>query len=208
MTVTISKKMLVKQFNNLDIKRGGVLVVHTAFSHVRPIEGGVLGLIKTLQNVITTDGTLVMPSMSWDDETVFNPQSTPCREMRIIADTFWRQPDVIRSDNPHGFAAIGLHAEHITSPQPLDIPHGIDSPVGRIYELDGQVLLLGIDQTANTTIHLAENMAGVRYRRKAEFDIISNGEITRFKYEEIDHCCQNFQLVDTWLAEQNLIKVL
>ena len=48
----------------------------------------------------------------------------------------------------------------------MDVPHGLDSPVGRVYELDGQVLLLGVDHTANTTIHLGEYMRRARYRRK------------------------------------------
>ena len=34
----------------------------------------------------------------------------------------------------------------------------MDSPVGRVYELDGQVLLLGVDHTANTTIPVGEYM--------------------------------------------------
>ena len=67
---------------------------------------------------------------------------------------------VLRSDSPHAFAARGPFAASITAPQPADIPHGIDSPVGRISVLDGQVLLLGIGHTANTTIHLAEYMSG------------------------------------------------
>ena len=49
-----------------------------------------------------------MPSMSWDDEHPFDPRSTPCiEEMGVVADTFWRQPGVLRSDSPHSFAAAG-----------------------------------------------------------------------------------------------------
>ena len=38
-------------------------------------------------------------------------------------------------------------------PHPVDVPHGLDG--WRVYELDGQVLLLGVDHTANATIHWA-----------------------------------------------------
>ena len=82
--------------------------------------------------------------------------------MGIVAETFWRSPDVLRSDSPHAFAAIGPRAKEITAAHPLDPPHGLNSPVGRAYELDAQVLLLGVGHYANTTIHLAENLAGVR----------------------------------------------
>ena len=58
------------------------------------------------------------------------------------------------------------------------------------------MLLLGIDHTANTTIHLAESLSGVRYRRKSTSSV-PNGQPTRFDYGEIDHCCQN---LPWWMA--------
>ena len=73
-----------------------------------------------------------------------------CIGMGIVAQTFWQLPGVLRSDSPHAFAAAGPQAARITAPHPVDVPHGLDSPVGRVYELDGQVLLLGVDHTANT----------------------------------------------------------
>ena len=93
-------------------------------------------------------------------------------------------------------------AARITAPHPVDVPHGLESPVGRVYQLDGQVLLLGIDHTADTTIHLAEYMSGVRYRRKKYIYIQKEHLPVRFDYAEIDHCCQNFNLVDGWLDAQ------
>ena len=89
-----------------------------------------------------------------------DPRSTPCiEEMGVVADTFWRQPGVLQRQ-PAFLAAAGPQAARITAPHPVEIPHGIDSPVGRVYELDGQVLLLGIGHPSDTTIHLAELLAG------------------------------------------------
>ena len=107
-----------------------------------------------------------MPSMSYEDDLPFHKTKSHCAQLGVTADTFWRLHGVLRSDNNHAFAAVGPQAERITAPHPIDIPHGLDSPVGRAYELDGQVLLLGVDHGSNTTIHLCENMAGVRYRRR------------------------------------------
>jgi aminoglycoside N3'-acetyltransferase len=126
--------------------------------------------------------------------------------MGVVADTFWRLPGVLRSDNNHAFAAVGPLAEKITAPHPLDIPHGIDSPVGRVFELNGQVLLLSVDHTSNTTIHLGENQAGVRYRRDKHVTVLKDGMASRFEYREIDHCCQDFSFVDDWLDEKGLQK--
>jgi aminoglycoside 3-N-acetyltransferase len=183
---------------------GGVLLVHTAFSKVKPVEGGPIGLISALHAALGSEGTLVMPSMSYDDDHPFDKTKSHCAEMGITAETFWRLPGVLRSDNNHAFAAVGRFAERITSPHPIDVPHGLDSPVGWVYELDGQVLLLGVVHDSNTTIHLAESLAGVRYRRDKYITVLQDGKPTRFDYREIDHCCQNFSLVDGWLDKKGL----
>jgi len=195
---------LIQQFLDLGVQPGGVLLVHTAFSKVKTVENGPIGLITALRSALGVDGTLVMPSMSYDDDHVFDKKQSHCTQLGAVADTFWRLPGVLRSDNNHAFAATGPLAEKILAPHPIDIPHGLDSPVGRVYELDGQVLLLGVDHGSNTTIHLCENMAGVRYRRDKYLTVLKDGKPTRFKYREIDHCCQNFCLVDGWLDERGL----
>lgn len=202
----ISKDALIRQLLALGVEPGGVLLVHTAFSKVTPVEGGPLGLIEALRSALGPSGTLVMPSMSYDDDQPFDKTTSPCPEMGIVAETFWRLPGVLRSDNHHAFAATGPHAERILAPHPLDVPHGLDSPVGRVYELDGQALLLGVDHGSNTTIHLGESLAGVRYRRDKYLMILKDGKPTRFDYREIDHCCQRFALVDGWLDERGLQK--
>jgi aminoglycoside N3'-acetyltransferase len=201
---SISQDTLVRQLRTLGVQPGGVLLVHTAFSQVGPVAEGPAGLIAALRTALTPAGTLVMPSMSWDDDHPFDPQTTPCPEMGIVADSFWRLPGVLRSASPHAFAASGPHAGQITADHRFDIPHGLASPVGRVFELDGQVLLLGVGHDANTTIHLAENLAGVRYRRDKHVTLLVDDRPARFEYREIDHCCENFALVDRWLDDAGL----
>ena len=58
---------------------GGVLIVHTAFSKVGPVDGGPHGLIEALRAALGADGTLVMPSMCEDDEHPFDPTTFCCR---------------------------------------------------------------------------------------------------------------------------------
>ncbi len=195
----IGKSDLTAQLLELGVIPGGVLLVHTSFSKIGPVESGPRGLIDALQAALGPDGTLVMPSMTDDDDHPFDPRRTPCLGMGVLADTFWPMPGVLRSDSPHAFAAIGPEAVRITASHPLDVPHGLSSPVGRVYELDGQILMLGIGHDANTTIHLAEALAGVRYRRPKSVMINQAGQTTRYSYSEIDHCCANFNLVDQWL---------
>lgn len=183
----------------LGIGGDGVLVVHTAFSTFGGRAGAPADLIAALRMAAGARGTLVMPSMSDDDEHPFDREHTPCFGMGIVADTFWRMPGVSRSDSPHAFAAIGPHAAEITAPHPVDVPHGPDSPIGRAHDLDAEILLLGVGHDANTTVHLAETLAGVRYKVPKYATVMRDGRPARHHYYEIDHCCANFALLDHWL---------
>jgi aminoglycoside 3-N-acetyltransferase len=145
---------LIRQLGALGVQPGGILLVHAAFSKLGPVEGGPHGLIEALLAAVGPEGTLVMPSMA-DDDIPFDRSRSPCRGVGVVADRFWRMPGVLRSDSPHAFAAHGPHAARITQPHPVDIPHGSNSPPGRVHELDGQVLLLGVGHDADTTIHVA-----------------------------------------------------
>ena len=188
-----------EQLQALGVRPGGVLLVHASFRAVGPIEGGPLGLIAALRLAVGNDGTLVMPTMT-DGEARFDPKSTPTVGMGITAETFWRQPGVVRSTHPGGsFAASGPRAARICEPQPLSPPHGPDSPVGRVHDLHGQVLLLGVTHSENTTLHLAEAIARVPYSVSHPCVVDVQGELRTLMIAETDHCCARFQLAEAWL---------
>ncbi|MCW5964997.1 MAG: AAC(3) family N-acetyltransferase, partial [Bryobacterales bacterium] len=159
-----SRAHIIRQLQSLGVQMGGVLLVHTSFRAVGPVEGGPLGLICALRQTLGPHGTLVMPSWTGSDDHPFDPRTTPASpDLGIVADTFWRQPGVLRSQHCFAFAAAGPKARQILDdPLPLP-PHTPASPAGRVHDLDGQVLLLGVDHSANTTIHLAELIANVPY---------------------------------------------
>jgi aminoglycoside N3'-acetyltransferase len=187
------------------VKSGVVLLVHTSFRAVGVVQGGPQGLIQALRDAVGPQGTLVMPSWTGDDREPFNPATTRASaDLGIVADMFWRQPDAARSDHCFAFAAAGPHAAFVTSdPLPLP-PHIPESPVGRVHESDGQVLLLGVGHDANTTLHLAELLAGVPYAVPKHCTVLRGGLPTRLDYRENDHCCARFCLADEWLRSRGL----
>ena len=73
----LSVDAVAEQIRALGVQPGQLLQVHTAFSKVGPVEGGPLGLIAALRAALGEGGTLVMPSMSYDDDHLFDPRSTP-----------------------------------------------------------------------------------------------------------------------------------
>jgi aminoglycoside 3-N-acetyltransferase len=192
----VTEADLEQDLRALGVREGGVLLVHTSLRAVGPVDGGPLGLIRALRRALGPSGTLVMPTMT-DGESVFDPRSTPSVGMGITAETFWRRPRVLRSTHPGGsFAAEGPHAERICAQQPLSPPHGPDSPVGRVHDLDGQVLLLGVTHNEDTTLHLAEALAGVPY--SVSHPTVVGAETVMVA--ETDHCCRGFRVADAWLG--------
>lgn len=193
---------LTTQLLDLGVQPGGVLLVHTAFSQVRPIEAGPSGLIEALLDALGPEGTLVMPSMVDDDDHPFDPRWSPCEGMGIVAVTLCEWDGAHRSDSPHAFTAVGPLARRITARHPVERPHGPNSPVGRVHDLDGQVLLLGVGHHANTTVHLAEELSDVPYRVPSIARIWRAGMDTTVHYAEPDHCCERFAQLDAWLGDR------
>jgi aminoglycoside 3-N-acetyltransferase len=196
--------LLSEQLRALGVRQGSVLLVHTSFRAVGPVTSGPLGLIAALRAAIAPGGTLVMPTMT-DGEGLFDPRSTPTVEMGITAELFWRQPGVLRSTHPGAsFAAEGAGAPYICEPQPLAPPHGLESPVGRVHELDGQVLLIGVTHSENTTLHLAESIARVPYSVTHPCVVEVDGVARTLMIPETDHCCTGFRLADDWMRTRGL----
>jgi len=196
---------LTDQLQALGVDRGGVMLVHMSFRAVRPVEGGPEGVIDALLAAVGETGTVVMPSWTDNDDAVFDPTvSRANADLGATADLFWRRPGARRSDHPFAFAALGPMAAAITAdPLPLP-PHRLESAVGRVFELGGQILLLGVGHDSNTTIHLAEALSGVPYGVPKHITVLEGRRPLRIDYLENDHCCQRFAFADEWLRRRSL----
>jgi aminoglycoside N3'-acetyltransferase len=199
------RSQLADQLRALGVRQGASLLVHTSYRAVRPVAAGPATLVRALLDAVGSEGTVVMPSWGDEDGTLFDPAFTRVSPtLGVTAELFRRFPGARRSAHPFAFAALGPEAEAITS-DPLPIPpHRLESPVGRVYERGGQVLLLGVGHDANTTIHLAEVLAGVPYALRKHCTVLEGGRGVRMDYRENDHCCERFALADEWMRERGL----
>lgn len=175
----VTIETLKKDFFNIGLREGMTVLLHSSLSSMGWVCGGAHAVILALEDVLGASGTLVMPAHSgdlsdpdnWGNPAVpeswwetiksnmpsFDCDLTPTRGVGVIPEVFRKQKGVLRSSHPQvSFTAWGKNAEFITSGHSLEFGCGECSPLARIYDLDGYVLLLGVDHSSNTSIHLAE----------------------------------------------------
>jgi len=156
-------KTLKSDMRKIGVKNGITLIVHSSMSSIGWICGGAVSFILALEDVLGESGTLVMTASSgdlsdpsqWVNPPVpeewwntikenmppFDPDLTPTRGVGKIPEVFRKQRGVLRSLHPQvSFCARGRHAEYITADHSLGYAHGENSPLAKIYELDGYVL--------------------------------------------------------------------
>ena len=173
---------LIADLQALGLGPGSTVIVHSSLSALGWVSGGPVAVVMALEAVLTPTGTLVMPThtgdlsdpaqwqhppvpAAWwpvirDSMPAFDPRMTPSRGMGAIPECFRTQSETQRSRHPqYSFAAWGKHATAIVENHALEFGLGEKSPLARIYELEGWVLLLGVGYDSNTSLHLAEYRA-------------------------------------------------
>lgn len=204
-----TRESLAADLRKLGLHPGMVVIVHSALSKIGWVSGGPVAVVQALMDVITEAGTIVMPTQTphysdpseWENPPVpkdwhekirqsmpaYEPEITPSIGMGAIAETFRTYPGVHRSGHPaYSMAAWGAHAKMITENHQLHDGLGEQSPLARVYELDGSVLLLGVGHGNNTSLHLAEYRSGVRKKVQAGAPLIENGRRVWKTYTDID----------------------
>lgn len=174
-----TRRSLAADLRRLGLTPGMVVLLHSSLSSLGWVCGGPVAVVEALLDVLGPAGTLVVPTHSgensdpahWVNPPVpeswwpiiraemraFDPARTPSTGVGIIPEVVRNWPDAVRSNHPRtSFAAIGADASRIVSDHALDSGLGERSPLGRIYDLDGYVLLLGAGHGSNTSMHLAE----------------------------------------------------
>ena len=230
----ITFSSLVNDLQFLGLQKGSVVIVHSSLSKIGWVCGGPVAVILALEEVLGKEGTLVMPTHcgensdpaqwmhppvpeSWiqtirREMPAYDPSLTPTRGMGKIPETFRKQNGVIRSMHPQdSFAAFGKHAHFITADHLLETVFGPGSPLQKIYDLDGWILLLGVGHGNNTSLHLAEYRADFPGKKMLTngCSMFVNGHKSWINFQGLDLVDDDFELIGNQFLEMypNLVIV-
>lgn len=189
-----TRSSIAADLQRLGVGSGQLLMMHSSLSSMGYVIGGAQSVVGALIEVLGPRGTLAMPSFSpevsdpadWPDGSftgrdlsiargnipTFNAAVTPT-SMGAIAETFRTWPGVVRSAHPQvSVTARGPLAEKIVSRHELAWGQGAGSPFERLYQLDANLLLLGVGFNRATFLHYAESRVphGRRKTRRIPID--------------------------------------
>jgi len=169
----------IQTFRQLGLTGRNHLIAHCSTFPPPGLHGGfetlLAALLESCDSFITpsfTPQTMVIPEVGPINNVIlygqhhehnrqaefFSPQLPAAPQLEPFVSVVLSHPQSCRSDHPL-LSFAGINADDQLEEQTMRSPF---EPLRALAELDGDVLLIGTDHTANVTIHYAEQVAGRR----------------------------------------------
>lgn len=203
----MTQQDLVNAFRQLGLQPGDAVLVHSAFSAIGRVEGGPDTVIDALLEVLGKEGTLLMPTLS---SGVFDRENSPSK-VGLLTEIFRTRKGVLRSFHPsHSVAAYGAKAEKLIEGH-LHCPTacGEGTPYAKLMDCGGKVLLLGVDQDRNTSLHGLEAMVRLPYLKTVYREYLdpADGCVKTLEIREYPGPHRNFIGLDRMLREAGVMRL-
>ena len=183
-------------------------MLHASVEAIGWVVGGPDTVLQVLIDLLADKGTLMMLA-GWEDNPYHLPEwskekqkayleecppfdpatSRTNRKWSILNEYLRTRPGAQRSAHPEGsFVAIGLLARWITENHPLQYGYGPGSPLAKLCDASGKVLMLGAPLNTITLLHYAECLAEVPNKRVVNYrmPVLHGGKREWVDIEEYD----------------------
>lgn len=205
----VTRTRLVRDLTALGLTEGDTVMFHTQLSAIGYVAGGPQTLIGALRDTVGDDGTL-MVTCGWNDAPPYDFTDWPEEWQEALRaeqpaydpvlseadhnngrlpEALRRFPGAVRSRHPDAsFAAVGAAAHALMDDHPWDDPHGPGSPLARLVDRGGRVLLLGAPLDSITLLHHAEALADAPGKRFVTYEqpITVDGRRVWRRFHDID----------------------
>ncbi|MEF9962555.1 MAG: AAC(3) family N-acetyltransferase [Erysipelotrichaceae bacterium] len=174
----LTKEDIKRQLEAMGIQKGMLVLVQGNSEDLGYINGGSQAIIEALMECVGYEGTIVMPSFTLDlldpacnsnihidkenweyireSSYPFHKKLSKPTNCDDLVQQFMCNEGIVRSYHPnYSFLAWGKYAKVICDKHPLHFGLSKDSPLGKLYDLNGFVLLLGSSYDECVMFHLA-----------------------------------------------------
>jgi aminoglycoside 3-N-acetyltransferase len=169
----VTGEMLLRDLEEMGIRKGDSVMVHISLSKVGFVEGGAATVVDALMKAVGTEGNLLMPAFAHDtfgkyyldSDPVFDIVNSPSRA-GAVTEAFRKRKGVLRSFHPtDSVCAYGPLAAYFTEGHFGQLtPYNEHSPYCRLTEKNGKILNIGVPlNTSCTNMHTLEDAVAFRF---------------------------------------------
>jgi aminoglycoside 3-N-acetyltransferase len=187
----VTKSELISGLRAIGVEPGQTIMFHVSIKAIGWIIGGPDVLIEALLECLQDKGTIMMYA-GWEERPEhfdrwsaerqrafliecppFVPErSRANRKWSILTEYLRTWPGACRSGNPGAsMVAVGARAQWLTANHALQYGYGPESPLGKLCNVDGQILQIGVSPGTATLIHHAEHLARLPRKRKFSYRV-------------------------------------
>jgi len=159
---------MARELAALGVRRGGVLLVHSSLRSLGKLPDGPETAIEGFLEAVGTNGTLLMPALSYATVNAEHPSFDVLRTPSCVGamtEFFRNRAGTLRSVHPtHSACGLGSRAGTMLGGHIRDqTPCGPNSPFCRLKDVSGQILFVGCGLKPNTSMHAVEELVEPPY---------------------------------------------
>ncbi len=149
----VTREQLTRDLSSQGVAEGDIVMAHSALSQLGNVSGSADTVIQALIDAVGDSGTILMPCYNSADQMVREMKRGRMIDLArqscitgAVSERFRTWPGVLRSSHPFSsVCALGPKAEFMTNDHAArpEVCHAT-SPVGRLVELEGKVIGLGV----------------------------------------------------------------